>query len=196
MTARTSATRPRATSRPHSCTRTAATPKTTPCCGKTASASKASGHRPLFESIQLPRVQGAHRGARGRRGAAHLLRSCRGWLCARQSFSRRPVGPGEPHPARRDHLRLHRARRPDYAGLGFRCRARNTSIRKQARSLPKIMALPLSWRDAKPLAREYERWPERQDWQGALPITYRFTGAVKVHVKIGYGHQHPAVYGR
>src|SRR6266404_5785488 len=55
---------------------------------------------------------------------------------------------------------------------------------EEARSLPKIPALPLSWRDAKPLL-ENKNGPEApKEWQGALPITYRLTGAVKVHVKV------------
>jgi N-acetylated-alpha-linked acidic dipeptidase len=54
----------------------------------------------------------------------------------------------------------------------------------EARSLPKIPALPLSWRDAKPLLENMNGPEAPKDWQGALPITYRFTGAVKVHVKV------------
>jgi len=55
---------------------------------------------------------------------------------------------------------------------------------EEARSLPKIPALPLSWRDAKPLLENMNGHAAPKDWQGALPITYRFTGRVKVHVKI------------
>jgi N-acetylated-alpha-linked acidic dipeptidase len=55
---------------------------------------------------------------------------------------------------------------------------------EEARSLPKIPALPLSWRDAKPLLENMNGPEAPKDWQGALAITYRFTGAVKVHVKI------------
>jgi N-acetylated-alpha-linked acidic dipeptidase len=55
---------------------------------------------------------------------------------------------------------------------------------EEARSLPKIPALPLSWRDAKPLLENMNGPEAPKDWQGALPITYRFTGAVKVHVKV------------
>ncbi|HEV1994210.1 MAG TPA: M28 family metallopeptidase [Candidatus Acidoferrum sp.] len=53
-----------------------------------------------------------------------------------------------------------------------------------ALSLPKIPALPLSWRDAKPLLENMNGQEAPRDWQGALPITYRFSGAVKVHVKV------------
>ena len=53
---------------------------------------------------------------------------------------------------------------------------------KQARSLPKIMALPLSWRDAKPLLENMNGGQVPPEWRGALPITYRFDGAVVVHV--------------
>src|SRR6266852_2088193 len=55
---------------------------------------------------------------------------------------------------------------------------------EEARSLPKIMGLPLSWRDAKPLLENMNGPEAPKDWQGALPITYRFTGGVKVHVKV------------
>jgi len=54
----------------------------------------------------------------------------------------------------------------------------------EALSLPKIMGLPLSWRDAKPLLQNMDGPEAPKDWQGSLPITYRLTGAVKVHLKI------------
>jgi N-acetylated-alpha-linked acidic dipeptidase len=55
---------------------------------------------------------------------------------------------------------------------------------EEARSLPKIPSLPLSWRDAKPLLENMTGPEAPKDWQGALPIAYRFTGAVRVHVKV------------
>ena len=55
---------------------------------------------------------------------------------------------------------------------------------EESRSLPKIVALPLSWRDAKPLLQNMNGTEAPKDWQGALPITYRFTGAVKARVKV------------
>ncbi len=94
-----------------------------------------------------------------------------------------PWGPETPHPARRDHLRLHRARRPDDAGLGVASR-REAHEPKEARSLPKIMALPLSWHDAKPLLEHMGGPRSAAEWRGALPITYRFNGAVTVHVHV------------
>jgi N-acetylated-alpha-linked acidic dipeptidase len=54
----------------------------------------------------------------------------------------------------------------------------------EALSLPKIPALPLSWRDAKPLLENMNGSEAPKEWQGTLPITYRLTGAVKVHVKV------------
>ena len=54
----------------------------------------------------------------------------------------------------------------------------------EARSLPKIIALPLSWRDAKPLLENMNGAEVAPDWRGALPITYRYSGAVKVHVHV------------
>jgi N-acetylated-alpha-linked acidic dipeptidase len=56
--------------------------------------------------------------------------------------------------------------------------------RSEARSLPKIPALPLSWRDAKPLLEHMNGAEVPPEWRGALPITYRFTGAVVVHVHV------------
>ncbi|HET6929484.1 MAG TPA: M28 family metallopeptidase [Candidatus Acidoferrum sp.] len=55
---------------------------------------------------------------------------------------------------------------------------------EEARSLPKILALPLSWRDAKPLLENMNGLEVPKEWRGALPITYRFTGAVKVHMNV------------
>lgn len=55
---------------------------------------------------------------------------------------------------------------------------------EQARSLPKIVALPLSWHDAKPLLENMNGPEAPRDWQGALPITYRLTGGVAAHVKV------------
>ena len=55
---------------------------------------------------------------------------------------------------------------------------------EEARSLPKIPALPLSWRDAKPLLENMNGPEAPKDWQGALPIKYRLTGGVTAHLKI------------
>jgi N-acetylated-alpha-linked acidic dipeptidase len=54
----------------------------------------------------------------------------------------------------------------------------------EARSLPKIIALPLSWHDAKPLLENLTGPEVPAEWRGALPITYRFAGAVRVHVNV------------
>jgi N-acetylated-alpha-linked acidic dipeptidase len=54
----------------------------------------------------------------------------------------------------------------------------------EARSLPKIIALPLSWHDAKPLLERMDGPEAPADWRGSLPITYRLTGAVSVHVHV------------
>jgi N-acetylated-alpha-linked acidic dipeptidase len=55
---------------------------------------------------------------------------------------------------------------------------------EESRSLPKIVALPLSWRDAKPLLENMTGPEAPKDWQGTMPITYRFTGAVQARVKV------------
>ena len=54
----------------------------------------------------------------------------------------------------------------------------------EARSVPKIIALPMSWRDAKPLLENMDGPVAPKDWQGGLPIKYRLTGAVQVHLKV------------
>src|SRR5437879_13814989 len=50
--------------------------------------------------------------------------------------------------------------------------------------MPKIMALPLSWRDAKPLLENMGGPLAAKKWQGGLPVKYRMGGNAKVHVKI------------
>ena len=54
----------------------------------------------------------------------------------------------------------------------------------EARSLPKIIALPLSWHDAKPLLENLTGPEVPAEWRGALPISYRFAGGVRVHVSV------------
>ena len=54
----------------------------------------------------------------------------------------------------------------------------------EARSLPKLIALPLSWHDAKPLLESMDGPEVVPEWRGALPITYHYTGAVSVHVHV------------
>jgi N-acetylated-alpha-linked acidic dipeptidase len=54
----------------------------------------------------------------------------------------------------------------------------------EARSLPKIIALPLSWHDAKPLLENMKGVKAPKNWQGGLPLEYRLTGGVKAHLKV------------
>ncbi len=62
--------------------------------------------------------------------------------------------------------------------------AKRISI-EQAQSAPKIMALPLSWHDAKPLLENMDGPLAPQDWQGGLPIQYHLSSErVKIHLKI------------
>jgi N-acetylated-alpha-linked acidic dipeptidase len=56
--------------------------------------------------------------------------------------------------------------------------------KEEAISLPKIMAVPLSWRDARPLLENMGGPPAPRAWQGALPIKYRLGGNARVHLKV------------
>ncbi len=56
---------------------------------------------------------------------------------------------------------------------------------EEAVSAPKIMALPLSWHDAKPLLENMDGPTAPKEWQGGLPVEYHLGGErVKVHLKI------------
>jgi N-acetylated-alpha-linked acidic dipeptidase len=56
---------------------------------------------------------------------------------------------------------------------------------EEAASAPRIMALPLSWHDAKPLLENMDGPVAPDNWQGGLPITYHLGGQrVRVHLKI------------
>ncbi len=56
---------------------------------------------------------------------------------------------------------------------------------EEAVSLPKIMAVPLSWRDAKPLLQHMGGPSAPASWQGGLKLRYRLGGgAAKVHLKV------------
>lgn len=56
---------------------------------------------------------------------------------------------------------------------------------KDAVSLPKIIGVPLSWRDAKPLLENLDGPVAPQSWQGGLPLKYRLGGKrVVVHLKV------------
>jgi N-acetylated-alpha-linked acidic dipeptidase len=54
----------------------------------------------------------------------------------------------------------------------------------RALSVPKIIALPMSWRDARPLLENMDGPEAPPGWQGGLPIKYRLTGSVRAHVKV------------
>jgi N-acetylated-alpha-linked acidic dipeptidase len=56
---------------------------------------------------------------------------------------------------------------------------------EEAVSISKIMALPLSWHDTKPLLAQMDGPIAPDDWQGGLPLKYHLGGnRVRVHVKI------------
>ena len=56
---------------------------------------------------------------------------------------------------------------------------------EEARSLPKIAGLPLSWKDARPLLEHMDGPVAPKEWQGGLPFEYRLGGdRVRVHLKV------------
>jgi len=56
---------------------------------------------------------------------------------------------------------------------------------EEARSLPRIAGLPLSWKDAKPLLENLDGPAAPREWQGGLPLEYRLGGErVRVHLKV------------
>ena len=54
----------------------------------------------------------------------------------------------------------------------------------EAASLPHIVALPLSWHDARPFLANMKGPVAPKSWQGGLPITYRLSGSVVAHLKV------------
>ena len=56
---------------------------------------------------------------------------------------------------------------------------------EESQSVPRIMALAMSWHDAKPLLEQMDGPEAPPEWQGGLPIKYHLGGGrVKVHLKI------------
>jgi N-acetylated-alpha-linked acidic dipeptidase len=56
---------------------------------------------------------------------------------------------------------------------------------EEARSVPKIPAVPMSWRDARPILESLRGPVAPRSWQGGLPFTYRVgPGPAKVHVEV------------
>ncbi|HUL79060.1 MAG TPA: M28 family metallopeptidase [Vicinamibacteria bacterium] len=56
---------------------------------------------------------------------------------------------------------------------------------EEARSLPKIAGLPLSWKDAKPLLENMDGPVAPKEWQGGLPLEYHLGGGrVRVRMKV------------
>ncbi|MDH3812891.1 MAG: M28 family metallopeptidase [Acidobacteriota bacterium] len=57
--------------------------------------------------------------------------------------------------------------------------------REDARSVPRIPAVPMSWRDAKPILEKLGGPVAPSAWQGGLPLTYKVgPGPAKLHVEI------------
>lgn len=65
----------------------------------------------------------------------------------------------------------------------------------EARSVPTIMAVPLSWRDAQPLLKAVAGPVAPPSWQGALPFTYRTgPGPATVRVRVAIDDSVRAIY--
>jgi len=61
---------------------------------------------------------------------------------------------------------------------------------EEARSAPRVMAVAMSWRDAKPLLENLGGPVAPHDWQGGLPITYHVgPGAAEVQVQVDMDDQ-------
>jgi N-acetylated-alpha-linked acidic dipeptidase len=57
--------------------------------------------------------------------------------------------------------------------------------REEARSIPQILAVPLSWRDARPILESLAGPVAPYEWQGGLPISYHVgPGPAKVQVRV------------
>jgi N-acetylated-alpha-linked acidic dipeptidase len=55
----------------------------------------------------------------------------------------------------------------------------------EAVSVPKVIALPMSWRDMQPILEKLDGPKAPDAWQGGLPLTYRLGGKkVRLHVKV------------
>ncbi len=62
--------------------------------------------------------------------------------------------------------------------------ARRIAI-EEARSVPKLIGIPMSHRDMRPILEELDGPDAPKEWQGALPLTYRLGGdAVRLHLRV------------
>ena len=56
---------------------------------------------------------------------------------------------------------------------------------EEAQSVPRIMAVPMSWGEAKLLFEAMDGPEAPKNWQGAMPVKYRLTGkSLRVHLKV------------
>jgi len=56
--------------------------------------------------------------------------------------------------------------------------------KEEAVSVPTIMGVPLSWRDAKPIMESLGGPPAPKEWQGAMGFEYHLGGEARVHMKV------------
>jgi N-acetylated-alpha-linked acidic dipeptidase len=56
--------------------------------------------------------------------------------------------------------------------------------KEEAVSVPTIMGVPLSWRDAKPIMESLGGPPAPKEWQGAMGFEYRLGGEARVRMKV------------
>lgn len=65
----------------------------------------------------------------------------------------------------------------------------------EAKSLPKIPVLPISWADAKPLLQHLGGKLAPESWRGSLPITYHLgAGPAVVHLKVDFDWSSKPLY--
>ncbi|MBI3403996.1 MAG: M28 family peptidase [Acidobacteria bacterium] len=55
---------------------------------------------------------------------------------------------------------------------------------EEAQSVPRVMAVPMSWGEAKLLFEAMDGPDAPKAWQGAMPVKYRLGGSARVHMKV------------
>ena len=100
------------------------------------------------------------------------------WSVQRGSTMDMPIHPGDPLTP----------------GWGSEPGGRRLEI-SEAKTLPKIPVLPISWGDALPILRNLGGPVAPENWRGSLPLTYHVgPGPAKVHLKVAFNWTIPTGY--